>query len=202
MHSFVDEFVAKAQREQREEDKNEKSTAKNSDDPHPHGRYLFLRELLKGTNDPIQIRDESMGIMFAGRDTTAGLLISIFYNLSTRPSVWEKLQSEISALNDEPPNYETLKNMKYLKYVINETLRLYPVAPANAREAVKDTTLPRGGGPDGKAPIFVRKGQNVTWSLWSMHRDKAFYGEDAEEFRPERWETLRTSWEFLPFSGG
>ena len=35
-----------------------------------------------------------------------------------------------------------------------------------------------------------------------MHRRKDFYGEDAEEFKPERWETLRPGWEYLPFNGG
>ena len=35
-----------------------------------------------------------------------------------------------------------------------------------------------------------------------MHRRKDFYGEDAEEFKPERWESLRPGWEYLPFNGG
>jgi cytochrome P450 len=35
-----------------------------------------------------------------------------------------------------------------------------------------------------------------------MHRRKDLYGEDANEYRPERWETLRPGWEYLPFNGG
>lgn len=35
-----------------------------------------------------------------------------------------------------------------------------------------------------------------------MHRRKDFYGEDSDEFKPERWETLRPGWEYLPFNGG
>ena len=35
-----------------------------------------------------------------------------------------------------------------------------------------------------------------------MHRRKDFYGEDAEDFKPERWEKLRPGWEYLPFNGG
>lgn len=35
-----------------------------------------------------------------------------------------------------------------------------------------------------------------------MHRREEFFGSDAHEFRPERWESLRPGWEFLPFNGG
>ena len=65
-----------------------------------------------------------------------------------------------------------------------------------------DTVVPLGGGPDGKSPIFIRKGMHFVWSAYTMHRRKDYYGEDAEKFRPERWETLRPGWEYLPFNGG
>lgn len=68
--------------------------------------------------------------------------------------------------------------------------------------AITDTVLPVGGGPDGKSPIFVPAKTHVMWSVYSMHRRSDFYGEDAEEFRPERWEQLRPGWEYLPFNGG
>lgn len=77
--------------------------------------------------------------------------------------------------------------MKYLRACLNESLRLYPVVPLNSREALEDTILPRGGGEDGMAPIFVPKGGLVSWNLWALHRRKDYFGEDAEEFRPERW---------------
>jgi cytochrome P450 len=77
-----------------------------------------------------------------------------------------------------------------------------PVVPSNTRLANKDTTLPVGGGPDGKSKVFVKKNQIIVYSVWVMHRRKDLYGEDAEEFRPERWETLRPGWEYLPFNGG
>ena len=80
-------------------------------------------------------------------------------------------------------------------------LRLYPVVPGNGRTAVVDTVLPVGGGEDGKSPMFIAKGQTVQWSLFAMHRRKELYGEDALDFKPERWETIRPGWvRLLPLS--
>ena len=81
-------------------------------------------------------------------------------------------------------------------------LRLHPVVPSNSRMAIKDTILPLGGGPQGKSPLFVPKGTVVGYSAYTMHRREDFYGPDAAEFKPERWENLRPSWEYLPFNGG
>ena len=35
-----------------------------------------------------------------------------------------------------------------------------------------------------------------------MHRRPEYFGSDAEEFKPERWEHIRPTWEYLPFNGG
>lgn len=35
-----------------------------------------------------------------------------------------------------------------------------------------------------------------------MHRNKAVFGADADDFNPDRWENLRVGWEYLPFNGG
>ena len=39
-------------------------------------------------------------------------------------------------------------------------------------------------------------------ALYHMHRDKRSYGDDAHEFRPERWDTVKPDWSFAPFGGG
>ena len=81
---------------------------------------------------------------------------------------------------------------------------MYPSVPINSREAVRDTTLPRGGGPDEKSPVFIPKGMRVQYAVYALHRRKDLYGADAEEFRPERWSEGRLghNWEYLPFNGG
>jgi len=192
----VDKFVMKALEHRRRQENGEKSNEKEGD------RYIFMNELAMATNDPIQIRSELLNILLAGRDTTAGLLSNVFHVLARRPDIWNKLQEEISELGGAAPDYETLRNMKYLKFVLNEGLRLYPSVPANARFAVRNTTVPVGGGPDGQSPLFVPKGGIVNYFPYAMHRRKDIYGEDADEFKPERWETLRAGWGYLPFNGG
>jgi len=168
-------------------------------------RYVFLNEMVKATRDPIQLRDETLNILLAGRDTTASLLSNTFHVLARRPDIFKKLIAEVDELDGKRPDYETLKSMKYLKNILTESLRLYPVVPGNARFANRDTVLPTGGGPNGKSPIFVPKGGVVGYSVYAMHRRTDVYGADALEFRPERWnpeEGLRPGWAYLPFNGG
>jgi len=170
----------------------------------------FLDELVLQTTDKKQIRSELLNILLAGRDTTASLLSNVLFTISRRPDILANLQAELKEFgllgkDAPPPTFAQLKELKYLRAVLNESLRLYPLVPFNSREAVCDTVLPLGGGKDGKSPLFVPAGAICAWSLYSMHRRKDHYGADAEEFKPERWigkDGLRPGWEYLPFNGG
>ena len=184
IHSFADNIIANAL-----EEHNHRSQEK---------KYTFLHELITRTQDPYTLRSELMNVLLAGRDTTAGLLSNTWHVLSKRPDIWAKLKKEVDALEGERPSYTVIKEMKYLRYLLNESLRLMPVVPGNSRQAIRDTILPLGGGSDGRSPALVKKGQIVGYTPWSMHRRKDFYGEDALEFKPERWESLRPGWEYLP----
>lgn len=104
------------------------------------------------------------------------------------------------------PTYDDIKNMTYLQHVMNETLRKYPSVAANVRYALHDTTLPRGGGPDGLQPIAVLKGNAVAYSAMYMQRDARLFPPpstefpDLLEFAPERWDHwIPKSWHYLPF---
>jgi cytochrome P450 len=206
VHDFVDYYVNKGCADRDQEEKQSGITKQPDGDE----RYIFITELVRQTNDRTRIRSELLNILLAGRDTTASLLTNLWWLLSKNPSAWSKLQTEVATLKGAHPTFEQLKELKYLRALLNETLRLYPVVPQNSREAQQDTTLPIGGGPDGRSPLFVAKGQVVGWSVYAMHRMPEYYGPDAEEFRPERWlddpatgtKGLRHGWEYLPFNGG
>jgi cytochrome P450 len=174
--------------------------------------YVFLYELVKQTRDPNVLRDQSLNILLAGRDTTAGLLSFAVFELARNPHIWAKLREEIEqqfGLGEdsrvEEITFESLKRCEYLKAFLNETLRIYPSVPRNFRIATKNTTLPRGGGSDGTSPILIQKGEGVSYGINSTHLDPVYYGPDAAEFRPERWfepSTKKLGWAYLPFNGG
>ncbi|KAJ5697807.1 n-alkane-inducible cytochrome P450 [Penicillium malachiteum] len=195
--NYVRKIVKRAleQRELRLAGKAEKSE-------NPAQNYVFLYELANQVQDEDIIIDQLLSMLIAGRDTTAILLSMTFITLSRREDVWNKLRAEVLALEGRKPSFEDLKSMKYLTWVMNETLRLYPVVPLNIRTATKNTTLPRGGGPNGDLPIFVAKGSDIQWSTYAMHRLPEIYGEDAAKFRPERWEDLRPGLAYIPFHAG
>lgn len=176
------------------------------------GGYIFLFELVKQTRDPRILRDQALNILLAGRDTTAGLLSFAFFELARNPKIFEKLKEEVyeafgsgENVRIEDITFESLKKCEYLKAVVNETLRMYPSVPQNFRVANKYTSLPRGGGKDGQSPLFIKKNQTVSYSIYSTQRNEKTYGPDAHQFRPERWfedSTRKLGWAYLPFNGG
>lgn len=82
-------------------------------------------------------------------------------------------------------------------------LRLYPLFPQMNRVALCDTVLPKGGGSDGRSPIYVRQGTRFDTSFFVLHRQRDIWGEDADEFKPDRWDTFKPdTWQYQPFGGG
>ncbi|KAL9059030.1 MAG: hypothetical protein Q9162_001418 [Coniocarpon cinnabarinum] len=195
VQAYADVFVRKAL--------DEKSDSAEDDD-----RYLFIRNMYKELGNRTVVRDELMGLLLAGRDTTACLLAWTFRMLVRHRDVLERLQQEIETVLGGSPKVDkaVIQDLPYLRHVVAETLRLYPSAPVNARYAVNTTVLPRGGGPDGQSPVLIRKGDGIGYSVYHMQRRRDIYGEDAREFRPERWEdgTLQEhiDWAYAPFNGG
>jgi cytochrome P450 len=173
--------------------------------------YTFLHAIAKHTRDRTALRDQIVNVLLAARDTTACTLSWMFFEISQQPAIVAKLRQEIidTVGLDRPPTYAQMKNMKYLQHCISETLRLYPSVPYNVRVALKDTTLPRGGGADGNSPIGVLAGEQVGYSVMYMQRRPDIYPTPsasfapASQYSPERWEhwTPKT-WTYLPFNGG
>ncbi|KAE8135207.1 cytochrome P450 [Aspergillus pseudotamarii] len=199
VQKYVDRYVQDAI--------NAHQAGKLQADPKRSPQYIFLHALTAVTQDPIELRTHVLSLLVAGRDTTSSLLGWTVLLLARHPDEFQKLRHAILKAfgpYDTPNNltFESLKACSYLQYCLNESLRLYPVAPFNRRVVARDTTLPRGGGRDGRQPIYVRKGQLIMVGIYSMHRRKDIWGPDADDFKPGRWEGRKISWGYLPFSGG
>ncbi|KAJ4424357.1 alanine transaminase alt2 [Gnomoniopsis sp. IMI 355080] len=175
-------------------------------------KYDFLNVLRERCQDQAEVREQFLGMLAAGRDTTASLMSWVFYCLVRDARVFAKLRATIVqefGTYDADPNvamrditFQKLKGCRYLQHVMSETLRLHSIVAFNSRMAIKDTTLPTGGGEDGTKPVFVAAGTEVNFSSHVMHRRKDLWGPDADKFVPERWETIRPGWAYAPFNGG
>ncbi|KAL8639101.1 MAG: hypothetical protein Q9228_003823 [Teloschistes exilis] len=170
-------------------------------------QYYFLDEVTKVCKDPDILRQEVAGLLFAAEITTATLLSWLLVYLSRQPSVYAKLRAEVGEAigldqTTPIPNAFQLRKCDYLQNVISEGLRLGTPIPLTARQATQDTTLPTGGGEDGTAPVFCPKGTQIALNFFALHHRADLYGDDVEEFRPERWETREKGWEMCGFGGG
>ncbi|KAF1984945.1 cytochrome P450 [Aulographum hederae CBS 113979] len=194
VHKFVDSMISSALED-------------SGNQPEKSNKYFFLDALTKESTDPVRLRSQLLNLLLAGRDTTGCMLSWTLRLLANDQRVLQKLRTEISAqLGDRPATQADIKKLSYLNCIMKEVLRLYPSVPVNSRSALVTTTLPVGGGPDGRSPILVRAGEAVGYCVYVMHRRKDIYGDDADFFRPERWEVegfeRGLGWGYLPFNGG
>ncbi|KAJ7175781.1 cytochrome P450 [Mycena filopes] len=148
--------------------------------------------------------DELLNVTSAGKDTTQWMTTVIVYFLAIYPKINARLRQEVLERvgRDRRPTYDDIRDMKFLRAVINEAMRLYPSV-----ECIDATTWPSPN-PNEK-PIYIPAGTQVPYSVLLLHRRKDLWGPDAEEFDPDRWldERLKTylladSFKFLPFNAG
>lgn len=198
-HRYIDKIVHKAL--SRRNDTTKESAGGKE-------KYFFAENLAKETTDPAEMRDQLLSILVAGRDTTAAFMSFLFLMLAQHPEVFNKLRKTIieefgTFSNPTNISFATLKGCSYLQWCLNETLRLFPSVPWNSRRCARDTSLPSGGGEDGRSPIFIPKGTETVYIVWLMQRLPEIWGNDADEFKPERWENHKYGgFEYLPFNGG
>ncbi|KAJ6838996.1 cytochrome P450 704C1-like isoform X2 [Iris pallida] len=188
----IDDFVFQLIRRKRELMKN------GTDDKDDTKEDILSRFIVASEKDPEAItdqylRDIILNFLIAGKDTTANTLTWFFYLICKQPLVQEKIAAEIqdslrisagegrdidsfcAILND----HEVVDRMHYLHAAITETLRLYPAVPVDGKSAQEDDVLPDG--------FKVKKGDVVNYHAYAMGRMTYLWGEDAEDFRPERW---------------
>lgn len=144
-----------------------------------------------------QLRDEVTTLMLAGHETTGNTLSWMWMLLAQNPTVRKQLAEELqTVLQGRTPSIVDLPHLPYTRWVINETMRLYPVTTDIRREATQDCEI--GG-------YFIPKGTTLIANQWVMHRHPRYFIE-PEAFKPKRWandfEKRLPPGVYFPFSEG
>ncbi|WP_405656131.1 cytochrome P450 [Streptomyces sp. RK9] len=146
------------------------------------------------------IRRQVITFLVAGHETTSGALSFALHYLACHPEVCARAREEVEQVwgRTEVPAYEQVAKLRYVRRVLDESLRLWPTAPAFAREAVRDTVL------DGTHPM--RRGAWALVLTMLLHRDEEAWGDRPEAFDPERFTPAavraRPPHVFKPFGTG
>ncbi|KAL8868165.1 MAG: hypothetical protein Q9174_005166 [Haloplaca sp. 1 TL-2023] len=131
-----------------------------------------------------ELVDQMMTFLAAGHETTASALTWTVYLLCKHPQTQQRLRDEMHSILPHPSDPTTvvtsdmIEKLPYLNAVCRESLRLFPPVAVTIRIAVRDTII---------ANQAIPKGTNITIPPWAVNCNTAIWGQDAEEFRPERW---------------
>ena len=156
-------------------------------------------------------------LLFAGEDMTSHLTARLMHQLAKHPQLQSKLRKEVVSArrehNGSDFDYDTLMSLPYLDAICRETVRVFPPLVLLPRvyvllssfflastefnsffiSARKDTVLPLSwpiSTSDGKTQINeipIKKGQRVMVSILGANHSTRIWGEDAEQWKPERW---------------
>ena len=224
LNNVLNELIdlAKSTRQVEDIEELERRDYANVKDP---SLLRFLVDMRGADIDNKQLRDDLMTMLIAGHETTAAVLTWALFELTRNPECLAKAQEEIDrVVGDRKPDYNDIKELKYIRLIVAETLRLYPEPPLLIRRCREENILPKGGGP---IEGTVIRGMDMFISLYNIHHDEKFWPEpykfDPERFTrpysnpdvpewkgidPKLWEgrlypnEIATDFAFLPFGGG
>ncbi|KAF7800123.1 hypothetical protein EIP86_011368 [Pleurotus ostreatoroseus] len=152
--------------------------------------------LEKGDENVVQQIGEGKDILSVlTMDTTSNALSRTFQLLAEHPDVQDKMRAElVEAAGGETEDipYDQLVSLPYLDAVCRETLRLHPPVTFLFRETREDVIMPLANpihGVDGSliSEILVPKETSISIGIRACNRNKDIWGEDALEWKPERW---------------
>lgn len=164
-------------------------------DPERPVPTLFTRLFKESSLTFKEILDEAQVYIVAGSETASITMTYLVWAVCKDPAIKAKLVHELMQL---PDNYEDsdLQKLPYMNQVIEETLRLYCVAPS-----ALPRLMPAGGAT--LAGYYLPGGSTVCTQAYSLHRDETIFPE-PEKFKPSRWDrpTKEMKDGMMAFGGG
>lgn len=223
LNNVLDDLINRAKTTRQIEDiaELERRDYANVKDP---SLLRFMVDMRGADIDNKQLRDDLMTMLIAGHETTAAVLTWALFELLRNPECMKKAQEEVDrVIGDRTPTLDDIKEMKYVRLVIAETLRLYPEPPLLIRRCRTEDKLPKGAGRE----ATVIRGMDMFLALYNIHRDEKFWEEpdkfdpmrftrkyvnpevpEWEGFDPAKWEgrlypnELASDFAYLPFGAG
>jgi cytochrome P450 len=131
--------------------------------------------------------------LVAGHETTSTATTWALFALTQCPEAQVKLRNELLAVETDNPTMDELNALPYLDAVVRETLRIHPPVASTIRVATQDDVLPLNEPVKDRngnilESIMIKKGQTFLIPILPLNRSKSIWGDDALEFKPERWE--------------
>ncbi|XP_026429259.1 cytokinin hydroxylase-like [Papaver somniferum] len=150
-----------------------------------------------------ELVDECKTLFFSGHETTALALTWTLFLLALHPEWQNHLREEIKQVIGEGElllnDLTNIRKLKKMGWLMNEVLRLYSAAPNVQRQAREDIQV---------GELIIPSGTNIWVDLVGMNHDSDLWGNDVNEFKPERFkdDTLHGGCKhkmgYLPFGFG
>ncbi|KAL7015152.1 hypothetical protein ACKWTF_016304 [Chironomus riparius] len=148
--------------------------------------------------DEQEIKEELIMTLLGAFETTTRAISTALMMLGMHKDVQQKAVIEIDEIysQDDNPKFtnDFIQKFTYLELILKETMRLFAVAPIVARETSEEVNI---------CGYLLPKNSTILISIHAMHRDKKYWGSDADKFKPERFEDgMSNPLAWAPFTGG
>ncbi|OVA00334.1 Cytochrome P450 [Macleaya cordata] len=146
-----------------------------------------------------EVIEECKLFYFAGQETTSILLSWTMVLLGMNPDWQNRARDEVlQVFGESEPNFDDLSKLKIMTMILNEVLRLYPPTTTLLRTTRKKIKL---------GDIYYPAGVQLFTPVHMLHHDPDLWGEDVNEFNPERFsggiaKASKDQLSFFPFGWG
>ncbi len=173
INKAIDGFIAQARQRLAQD------PARREAPPNLLEAFIVSAEQEGGKISDLEIRGNVLTMLLAGEDTTANSMAWMLSLLKSHPEQLARLQREVREAfpPGQAPTMDVLNRLEFMDACIHETMRLKPVAPFLAVQALREVSINQ---------IRVPR-DTIVWTLFRHDATSERYFEQAERFEPQRW---------------